>query len=48
VFRDGTLRRSLRTLRFQERAPRGRHIYTVRAIDGSGLRGPAARILVRR
>jgi hypothetical protein len=48
VFRDGTLRRTLRLLRFSERALRGRHVYTVRAVDTSGLRGPAARIVVRR
>ena len=48
VFRDGTLRRTLRLLRFSERALRGRHVYTVRAVDATGLRGVAARVVVRR
>lgn len=48
VFRDGVLRRSARSLTFSERARNGRHVYTVRALDSSGLRSPAARIVVRR
>ena len=48
VFRDGTLRRTLRLLSFRERALRGRHVYTVRAVDAAGLRSPAARAVVRR
>jgi hypothetical protein len=47
VFRDGTLRRTVRLLRFSERRLRGRHVYTVRAVNLSGLRGPAARVVVR-
>jgi hypothetical protein len=47
VFRDGTLRRRTRLLRFGERRLGGRHVYTVRAVDLTGLRGPAARVVVR-
>jgi hypothetical protein len=47
VFRDGRLLRTVRLLRFSERRLRGRHVYAVRAVDSSGLRGPAARVAVR-
>jgi hypothetical protein len=47
VFRDGKLRRTTRLLRFRERRPAGRHVYTVRAVDRTGLRGAAARVVVR-
>jgi Domain of unknown function DUF11 len=48
VFRDGVLRRSVRGRSFAERALRGRHVYTVRAVDLGGRRGAAARVVVRR
>jgi hypothetical protein len=47
VIRDGRLLRTVRLLRFSERRLRGRHVYAVRAVDSSGLRGPAARVAVR-
>ena len=38
LFRDGVLRRSARVLVHRERALRGRHVYTVRAIGTDGRR----------
>jgi hypothetical protein len=48
VFRDGVLRRRTGSLTFSERARKGRHVYTVRALDTNGVRSAAARIVVRR
>ncbi len=48
VFRDGVLKRRARIFIFAERALRGRHVYTVRALDANGLRSAAKRIVVQR
>ena len=48
LFRDGVLRRSDRALVHRERALRGRHVYTVRAIGTDGRRSAAKRVVVTR
>ena len=48
VFRDGVLRRSARALTFSERALRGRHVYSVRALGVDGRRSAPRRIVVSR
>lgn len=48
VFRDGVLRRSARVLTFSERALRGRHVYTVRALAADGRRSAPRRVVVSR
>ena len=48
VFRDGVLKRRARVLTFTERALRGRHVYTVRALATDGRRSAPKRIVVRR
>jgi hypothetical protein len=48
VFRDGVLRRTARVLSFRERALRGRHVYTVRAVAADGQRSVARRVVITR
>jgi hypothetical protein len=48
VFRDGVLRRRARVLSHAERALRGRHVYTVRAVATDGRMSAARRVVVRR
>ena len=48
IFRDGVLRRSGRVLVHRERALRGRHVYSVRAIGADGRRSAPKRIVVTR
>jgi hypothetical protein len=48
LFRDGVLRRSGRVLTHSERALRGRHVYTVRAVATDGRRSSPRRVVVSR
>jgi hypothetical protein len=48
LFRDGVLRRSGRALTHRERALRGRHVYTVRAVAADGRRSAPRRVVVSR
>ena len=48
LFRDGVLRRSGLVLTHRERALRGRHVYTVRAVRVDGRRSAPRRVVVSR